>query len=923
VADPSGPDLTEPVPPAPAVPSPPAEPAPYPRHWEADVVASDGGIVHLRPILPSDAEALVRFHAGLSERTRYLRYFGPYPRIPARDLERFTTVDHHKRVGLICLLGGEIVAVGRYEGLPGPGGRESETPTSAEVAFVATDSHQGRGLGSILLEHLAAAAKENGVRRFEAEVLSENRAMVRVFRQAGYQVSRQFDGGVLHLEFDIDPTERSLAVRDSREQRAEARSVHNLLHPESVAVIGASTDPGKIGHAVLANLLRANFTGPVFPVNPEARSVRGVRAYPSVTDIPDPVSLAVVAVPAAGIDEVMDSCLEKGVRALVVVSSGFAEAGEGGVVAERKLVSEARAHGMRVVGPNALGVANTAASVRLNATLAPDLPGRGHVGFFSQSGALGTAILASAKQRGLGLSTFVSAGNRADLSGNDLLQYWQTDPATEVVLLYLETFGNPRKFSRLARRLARTKPIVAVKSGRHTGPVAALAPMSVPIDDASVRALFEQAGVIRVETLSQLFDTALVLAYQPLPEGPRVAVVGNSSALGLLVADALLDEHLELAGNPVDVGAAASPERFAAAVSAALAVEGAERADALVAVFVPPVAIPGAAYARALREAVADSDRPVVAVFLAAEGVPAELAAYPGEPAEDESDGDRTPGRGSVPSFPSPERAAAALARVSRYARWRSQPVGEFVVPEGIDTAAARELVDTWAITGRRVLTDDEATALLRCYGISIAPFRRAADAEEAVAAAEEVGYPVVLKAASDRWRHRGDLAGVRLDVAGAEAVRSAHADVVRVTGGESVYVQRMLPRGVSCTIEIVEDPSFGSLLSFGLSGMATELLGDRAFRVVPMSDQDATALVRAPRAAPLLAGYRGSEPVDLPALEELVLRVGRMAEDLPQVRTLALDPVLAAPGGVSVAGARIVVGPPPQRDDNGPRRLR
>ncbi len=928
-------ELPEPAPPAPAAESaaaPAPAPAPYPRHWEADVIASDGGIVHLRPILPSDAEALVRFHAGLSERTRYLRYFGPYPRIPARDLERFTTVDHHSRVGLICLLGDEIVAVGRYEGLPGPDGRDSGTPTSAEVAFVVTDSHQGRGLGSILLEHLAAAATENGVRRFEAEVLAENRAMVRVFRQAGYQVSRQFDGGVLHLEFDIDPTERSLAVRDSREQRAEARSVHNLLHPESVAVIGASTDPGKIGHAVLANLLRGNFTGPVFPVNPEARSVRGVRAYPSVTDIPDPVSLAVVAVPAAGIDEVMDSCLEKGVRALVVVSSGFADAGEGGVVAERKLVSEARAHGMRVVGPNALGVANTAASVRLNATLAPDLPGRGRVGFFSQSGALGTAILASAKQRGLGLSTFVSAGNRADLSGNDLLQYWQTDPATEVVLLYLETFGNPRKFSRLARRLARTKPIVAVKSGRHTGPVAALAPMSAPIDDASVRALFEQAGVIRVETLSQLFDTALVLAYQPLPEGPRVAVVGNSSALGLLVADALLDEHLELAGNPVDVGAAASPERFAAAVSAALAVEGADRADALVAVFVPPVAIPGAAYARALREAVAGSDRPVVAVFLAAEGVPVELAVYPGdgagEPAADEGDGaghtpGRTPGRGSVPSFPSPERAAAALARVSRYARWRSQPVGEFVVPEGVDADAARELIDGWGIADRRVLTDDEATALLRCYGIAIAPFRRAADAEAAVAAAEEIGYPVVLKATSDRWRHRSDLAGVRLDVTGAEAVRAAHTDVMRVTGAGAVYVQRMLPRGVSCTVEIVEDPSFGSLLSFGLSGMATELLGDRAFRVVPMSDQDAAALVRAPRAAPLLAGYRGSEPVDLAAVEELVLRVGRIAEDLPQVRTLALDPVLATPDGVAVAGARIVVGPPPQRDDTGPRRLR
>ncbi|GAA3041999.1 bifunctional GNAT family N-acetyltransferase/acetate--CoA ligase family protein [Pseudonocardia yunnanensis] len=904
-------------------PAPGAEAQPgYPRHWEADVVASDGGIVHLRPILPSDADALVRFHASLSERTRYLRFFGHYPRISPRDLERFTRVDHHTRVAFICLLGDEIIAVGRYEGLPGEGGPGGTSGTegsdSAEVAFVVRDSHQGRGLGSILLEHLAAAARENGLRRFEAEVLIENHQMVRVFRDAGYQVSRKFDEGVLHLEFDVDPTERSLAVRDSREQRAEARSVHNLLHPTSVAVIGASTDPAKIGHAALSNLLRANFSGPVYPVNPEARSVRGVRAYGSVTDIPDAVDLAVVAVPAAGIDTVMDSCLAKGVKALVLMSAGFADAGEGGLVAERRLVAEARAHGMRVVGPNALGVANTDSEVRLNATLAPDLPGRGRVGFFSQSGALGIAILAAAKERGLGLSTFVSAGNRADLSGNDLLQYWQTDPATDVVLLYLETFGNPRKFARLARRLARTKPIVAVKSGRHSATVPAFAASGVPIDEASVQALFEQAGVIRVETLSQLFDTALLLAYQPLPAGPRVAVVGNSTALGLLVGDALLDEGMELAGPPVDVGASAPPEELAAAVAWAIGDAGAPgeasgQADALVVVFVPPIAVPGAAYARALREAVARADKPVVAVFLAAEGVPAELAV----PREDGG-----PGPGSVPSYPSPERAAAALARVSRYARWRSRPVGQFVCPPGLDTERARELVERFGGGQRTELSDEQAVDLLACFGITVVDFRRVCGADAAVAAAEELGYPVVLKAVGDRWRHRTDLVGVHLDVGTSGGVRRAHADIARLTGSGEVYVQRMAPKGVSCVLEVVDDPSFGSLLSFGLSGMATELLGDRAFRVVPVSDQDAAALVRAPRAAPLLAGYRGTEPVRLDALEDLVLRVGRIAEDLPEVRSLALDPVLASAEGVFVTGARIVLGPPPTRQESGPRRI-
>ncbi len=819
------------------------------------------------------------------------------------------------------------------------------------------------------MEHLAAAARENGLRRFEAEVLVENRAMVRVFRDAGYQVSRAFAEGVVHLEFDIDPTERSLAVQDSREQRAEARSVHNALHPSSVAVIGASTDPSKIGHAILSNLLRGNFTGPVYPVNAEARSVRGVRAYASVTDIPDEVDLAVVAVPAAGIDDVMDSCLAKGVTTLVVVSAGFAEAGAGGLVAERRLVAEARAHGMRVIGPNALGVANTASDVRLNATLAPDLPGRGRVGFFAQSGALGIAILSAARKRGLGLSTFVSAGNRADLSGNDLLQYWQTDPATDVVLLYLETFGNPRKFAHVARRLARTKPIVAVKSGRHTGPP----DHNEPIDDASVRALFEQAGVIRVETLAELFDTALLLTYQPLPEGPRVAVVGNSSALGVLVADALLGEGMELAGDPVDVGVTASPEELAAAVAAALrddtspapdgagtaatpaftpdggltgqhgdaAAQGAlpvavgreaegpaagvarpasGHADALVAVFVPPVATPGDAYARALREAAAGVDKPVVAVFFSAEGVSAELA-VPGA--------DGTPGRGSVPSYASPERAADALARVSRYARWRAEPVGDFAPPPGIDSDSARALIaglrsgGNVVGAGDTVLTDDEVARLVACYGISLVEFRRVSGGDATVAAAEELGYPVAVKAVGDRWRQRPDLLGIRLDVVTPIGAHRAHADLAQMSGQDEMYVQRMAPRGVPCVLEIVEDPSFGSLISFGLAGTATELLGDRAFRVLPVSDHDAAALVRAPRAAPLLDGYRGAAPTDLAAMEDLVRRVGQLAEDLPEVRSLALDPVLATPSGVFVIGARARFGPPPRRDDIGPRRLR
>ncbi|MBY8848150.1 GNAT family N-acetyltransferase [Saccharothrix longispora] len=881
------------------------DPYDYPRHWEADVVLSDGGTVHLRPITPDDAEKLLAFHGRLSERTRYFRYFGPYPRMPRRDLVRFSTVDHADRVAFTALLGDDIVAVGRYDRLGGGG--------SAEVAFVVEDAHQGRGLGSILLEHLAAAARERGLSRFTAEVLAENGKMVRVFRDAGYKVSRAFEEGVLHLEFDIDPTEESLEVARAREQAAEARSVHNLLHPRSVAVIGASTDRTKIGHAVLANLLTGDFSGPVYPVNAEHRSVRGVRAYPSVLDIPDDVDLAVVAVPAARVDDVMDACLAKGVKALVVVTSGFGETGESGLSAERRLTVEARAHGMRVVGPNALGVLNTDPAVRLNATLAPTLPVAGRTGFFCQSGALGTAILATAAERGLGLSTFVSAGNRADVSGNDLLQYWETDPATDVVLLYLESFGNPRKFARLARRLGRTKPIVAVKSGRHAV-TPALAATSVPVDEASVQALFEQAGVIRVESLAQLFDTALLLAHQPLPAGPRVAVVGNSTAIGLLAADTALAQGLELACDPVDVGSQAGPEVFAAAVRDAL---DNPDADALVVVFVPPLAVPGAAFARALRDVVRDNaTKPIASTFLAVEGVPDELA-VPGPGG--------APGRGSVPSYPSPERAVLALARVTRYARWRSAPQGRFTRPGGTDREAAQALVGSLRLdeTGEVRVDDDTAVRLLACYGVEVVPFRVVGSADDAVRAAEELGYPVALKSTDDRLRHRTDLLGVRLDLSAEEAVRSAYAMLAEVSDQRDVYVQRMAPKGISCVLGLQDDPSFGTLVSFGLSGLVSDLLGDRAYRAVPLTDADAAALVRAPKAAPLLAGYRGDEPADLPALQDLVLRLAALAEDLPEVRELALEPVLASAAGAYVSSARVTLGPPPSRHDTGPRRLR
>ncbi|WP_280244002.1 bifunctional GNAT family N-acetyltransferase/acetate--CoA ligase family protein [Nocardia abscessus] len=885
----------------PDTPDAPAAPPPPPQHWFADVLASDGGVVRLRPITPGDAESLQEFHSALSDRTRYLRYFGPYPRISPKDLYRTTHVDYHDRVGLVLELGEAIVAVGRYELL------ERDGPRAAEVAFVVADGHQGRGLGSILLEHLAGAAAENKIETFVAEVLAENTVMVTVFRDAGYQVERSRDGSVLHLEFAIDPTEALLSVRDSRERASEARSVGNLLAPRSVAVIGATPATGRVGGALLANLLSGLFQGPVFPVNPNRKSVRGVRAYATVREIPDEVDLAVVAVPPAAIGSVLDDCMAKGVKGLVVLTAGFGETGEGGLAAERELVAAARGHGMRVVGPSALGIANTDPAVAMNATLAPVLPGRGRMGFFCQSGPLGAAILGEAAARNLGLSTFVSAGNRADVSGNDLLQYWDSDPDTDVVLLYLESFGNPRKFSRLARRVARTKPIVAVSSGRSAAQPAG------DMDRSIVRDLFAQAGIVQVDSISELFDCAALLGYQPLPRGQRLAVVGNSTALNWLALDAARGEGLAV-GEPVNLGPQATPGAYLDALVAALR---SEETDAVIVVFAPPVPLPTAGFADAIRAAAAavpDAGKPILTTFVAEQGIPNLLAVRgPGAAAV----------HGSIPSYPDPERAARALARVRRYAEWRTRPVSPVVRPKGIDTDRARQLVADWmAGSGGRRLTDLETVELLACYGISVVEFREVRSAEEAVAAAEELGYPVAAKATGELWRRRPDLTGVRLDLWRPEAVRQGYADLAELCGDPVLHIQKMATKGVGCILRVQDDPSFGSVIEFGLSGLIIELLGDRAYRALPLTTDEATALIDAPRAAPLLSGTPASPRVDKAALAELAQRISALFDDLPEMRELAFDPVLASPTSAEILYARGRIGPEPSRFDTGPRRL-
>jgi acyl-CoA synthetase (NDP forming)/RimJ/RimL family protein N-acetyltransferase len=698
----------------------------YPDHWEADVVLADGGTAHLRPISPDDAETLHEFHARLSPESIYFRFFSPRPRLSERDVERFTHVDHVDRVALIATIGDAMVAVVRYDRISGG---------NAEVAFLVEDAQQGRGLGTILLEHIAAAARERGVERFVADVLPENRRMGRVFRDAGYVAEQRFEEGVLRLSLDLRPTPTSREVMIAREHRAESRSIQRLLTPRSVAVIGASREARSVGQTIQRNLI-AGFTGPVFPVNAAATAVAGVRAYASVAEVPDPVDLAVVAVPAGRVREVVAQCAAKGVHGLVVVSAGFGDAGPEGRERQDGLVRLARANGMRVVGPNCLGIANNDPAVRLNATLAPTLPGRGPVGFFSQSGALGIAILRWAAERGLGLSTFVSAGNRADVSGNDLLQYWEEDPATSVVLLYLESIGNPRKFTRLARRIGRSKPIVAVKSGRSTqGVPLGHAARALSLPDHAVSALFAQAGVVRVNSLGELFDVAQILAYQPLPKGRRVAIVGNSGSIALLVLDAATVEGLEPL-PPVDLGVDAGAADFETALAEALADDG---VDAVVTVFAPPVVgdfDPGVA--AAIAGQASGGAKPIVATYLGEHGML----------------------HGVVPSYPAPEDAVRALSYAVWYAGRRARDPGR--EPDLPGTGRARRLVEEG---------DVSAEELLACYGIEVGDGGEGV--ATAVGAAEDPSFGGIVSFGLADEEDRAYRLAPLTDVEAAEMVRS------------------------------------------------------------------------------------------------------------------------------------------------------
>jgi acetyl coenzyme A synthetase (ADP forming)-like protein len=895
----------------------------YPSEWESDVVLSDGGTVHLRPIRADDESGLLGLFSRLSDESIYMRFFSPVTSPTHEQLAHLANVDYDARMALVAELGDDIVAVARYDRLP-----ETE---HAEVAFTVQDDQQGRGLATIMLEHLAAVARSRGITTFVAETLPDNRRMLGVFRDAGFRVVREFTDGVVHVMFPIDPTETSQAMQDEREQISEARSVRRFLAPRSVAVIGAGRRPGTIGHEVFANLLAGDFTGPVYPVNSHADVVASVRAYPSILDVPDPVDLAVVTVPASSVMEVVQECADKGVHGLIVISAGFAERGSAG--AEQELVELARRHGMRLVGPNGMGVVNTDPDISMNATFAPFRPVRGRIGFASQSGALGIELLGQAARLGLGVSTFVSMGNKADVSSNDLLQFWDHDPDTSVILLYLESFGNPRKFSRLARRIGHSKPILAVKSGRtHAGTRAAAShTAALASSDVATDALFRQAGVVRVDTLAELLDTAQVLVHQPRPPGRRVAIVSNGGGPGILASDACEGAGLEVpelsaatqetlrgfvspdasTANPVDVIASATAATYERAIRAVLADPD---VDSVIVIFVPPLVTESDDVARAIVSAATTAgSKPIVACFLTQANAPEILQARDEE-------------RRTIPSFTFPEAAAVALGHAVRHEEWRRRPEGRVPDLAGIDRAHAHEIVmDALAEDDEVWLDPEHAVDLCRAFGIPVAPLVRADTPNEAAGAAKKLGYPVAMKAGSAEFVHKTDVGGVALGLRDASTVRRAFTDMKKSLGDSlgGVVLQPMVQPGIETIVGVTQDPSFGPLVLFGMGGIGAELVRDTALRLLPLTDLDAADLVRELRSSQLLFGYRGAPATDVTALEDLLLRVGLLADEIPEVQELDCNPVVVRPDGVVAIDVKIHLARTPAHPGAGVRRLR
>ena len=868
-----------------------------------DVVLKDGSTVVFRPSREEDVPSVRRFFESLSVDSQYQRFLG-VPRLDDDRIRRLIAETPDSCVLLACC-GARIVAVAGFY-------RNPLVPERAEVAFAIADAFQGRGIGTRLLERLAQHARERHIAVFEADVKLDNHRMLDVFAESGFGLTQENESGVAHLVLSLAPSTTFDQKAARRARVAATASMRPFFEPRSVVVVGASRRRGKIGSEIFHNLIAAGFTGTLSAVHPEAAEIEGHLAYRSVSAIPSDVDLAIIAVPAADVLRVVDDCIAKGVRGICVITAGFGETGPEGAEREAELLTKVRNAGCRLIGPNCMGLLNTDDRIRLNATFSPVYPPAGRVAMSTQSGALGLAILDYARRLNIGISSFVSVGNKADVSGNDLIQYWADDPHTSVILLYLESFGNPKKFTELARHVSRTKPIVAVKSGRsksgaraassHTGALTA--------SDTVVDALFRQAGVIRTDTLEELFAVAALLSHQPLPAGARVAIVTNAGGPGILAADACEGHGLELARlsdatrdglrsflppsasvqNPVDMLASAPPDHYARTLEIVLADPS---VDSIIVIFIPPIVTDAESVAAAIRDAAArGTGKPILAVMMRSEGAPQSLH--------------------SVPSYAFPESAAIALARATGYAEWRRKPESAPPAFADIHAEQARRPIDAALQRGGGWLTTEEVSMLLDASGIAHAPTRRAATPEDAVHVAKEIGFPVALKALGPTLLHKTERGAVILNLPHADAVRAAAADLASRLGEEltGLAVQQMVPAGVEMLVGCVNDALFGPVIVCGAGGVLAELLADSATRLHPVTVRDAAEMVDDVKCARLLRGYRGQPAADERALKDAILRVSALLSICPEIQELDLNPLKVLERGVCAVDARVRIGP-------------
>lgn len=887
--------------------------APPPSAFPADgvdVALRDGGVVHIREVRDDDRERLAELLNALDPEDLRLRFFTAGVNVD-RMAKYAAQVQERDGAGLVAEGDGALLGHAEFIRVDAD---------SAEVAFETAPAAQGRGLATVLLAHLAQMATRWGITTFTASVLPENHHMIDVFRASGFSVTVTTHPGELVVEFPCEMTAEARSRFEERERRAAVEAVRGLLEPSSVAVIGASNRSGSVGSVVWGNLASGGFAGDLYPVNPRRRKLDGRAVAKSVKDLDPAPELAVVVVPADAVLDVVDECAEAGVARLLVVSSGFAEGDARGAARQEELMRRCRAAGIRVVGPNALGLINTDPKVALNASVSDQPPAPGRIGVLSQSAGMGLALMERARRAGLGLSTFVSVGNKADVSGNDLLQYWEDDPRTEVALLYLQSFGNPRKFARIARRMGRVKPILAVKGGRTPPRVDAGASSTGALlagSDITVDTLCRQVGVIRGGSLDEVLDVARLFTSTALPKGKRVAILTTSRGPALVCADACADSGLVIPPlepgtrerllprvaegaplqNPVDLFSTAGPKEIRHAVAV---LADAEEVDALIVIVSPSLAATAQDAARAIAAGAADAagETPILAAFPADEAPPAELHTGPAR----------------IASFTLPEAAARALGRAATYAEWRDRPV-EPPATVHADTDAAAAVIARALTDGGGWLAPGDAGRLCTAYGLPVARGEVVGSPEEAVQAAERVGGPVALKAVAGEPPDRGDLTSIALDLdsdagimaAGARLLARAKADG---EAGARLLVQEMVPPGVRMLVGVVGDPQFGPMVVCGAGGIEAELIRDVAVRLTPVSHGDVRAMLRELRTFPRLTGYRGAPQTDVDALEDVLVRVGAMAEAHPEIAEMDCNPVMVSAGGAAIVDVRIRVVP-------------